>query len=452
MLLRLVNLFLIAIIALFSASSGVLFFLTTTYFVGIITAIFLSDRDQADKTNLLFLFDLAFLVYNLFVFVAYYSFIEADNSFFKYSDQYVFYEIAEQLGRNSSLKQIYHDCFVYRLHIEQEGAYFLFGTIAYLSNNFFDGNSILIQSISVSFFAILINLFVYKIISHHTTKFIALRYAVLYLVFSHILAYSPWLLRDVHIALLFAIAIYILHLEFSYISLVLLLCLNLFTFEFRFEHGLVFTFFPLFYIVNNSIQSKYKEIYVSILILFLLVVGINYYSLIISNFSKVSNSLDNYTEFTEESVSSSDGLGAIIYRLPSGVSHIARVVFSQISPFPPWVEIQKSTTLSQSIIGLVTGISSLFWSFVFFINVKYFRYSRYMSSHTKYLLIFAVVFLFLNSSNISERRIMAIYPLLYVFFIFVTSRLSKDHISTNIFQFFRLYSSLLLVYFLFKFL
>lgn len=91
-----------------------------------------------------------------------------------------FYESGNYLSQFTSIKDIFNACFVERIHIETECAYFIFGTISFLANRFLDGNSIFLQSIFVSYFAILTNLFVYKTLSFYVLPKKALKYTLIY--------------------------------------------------------------------------------------------------------------------------------------------------------------------------------------------------------------------------------------------------------------------------------
>lgn len=406
---------------------------------------YLSQKNAIQRDDLISVFNIAFFVYFLYAFLAYLGF-DGDNGFFKYSDEESFYEIGNALGKRGSIRMIFNDCFIERIHLEQEASYFLFGTIAYFANTFFDGNSVLLQIIHVSFFALSINLFVYKILSLYVNRSFAFRYTIYYLFFAQILSYSPWILRDIHIAFIFVIAIYLVHLKFSFTKLFLLIILQIITFELRFEHGFVFSFFPLLFIYGKEKFSRYRYLYILSVSAVIIGIAVLYYSVFLTALNKVTRTLDLYSEFTVLSAIESGGLGALIYRLPFGISHIARVLFSQIVPFPPWRGILYSNNFLQGIIEIIPGLSAVFWGYVIYVSVKDRKYYSSLSFLTKLMMLFVIIFLFLNTANMNPRRLIAVYPIIYLFFVYIISKISRSQNNKNILNYAILYISLIAIY------
>ncbi|MFB9057052.1 hypothetical protein ACFFU9_09895 [Mariniflexile ostreae] len=452
MMIKILNFLLIAITALFTGSSGIVISLLFFYIIGTTISYQLSNNDVKDKKNLVSLFNTAFLIYTLIAILSYLDFINGNMMFFKHPDQFHFYEVADELGKKSNLYEIFYDCFIDRIHDEQEASYFYFGSLALIANSFLDGNSVLFQSIHVSFFAILINLFLYKILLFYINRKTALKYTLYFLLFAYILSFSPWILRDIHIALLFTIAIYIVHLEFSIKKIFILLILQLIVFEFRFENGMIFSFFPLLFTYNNAKKSRYRGLHITLICLVLLAGVAKYSTSLIANILHSTDTLERYNELSSTSADESGGVGKMIFKLPIGAKQIASVVISQISPFPPWNDINKSETFIQGVIGFISGLAPLFWGFVFFTSVKYYKYYKTLSFLTKSLVLFAIIFLFLSSANMLVRRLIPVYPIIYMFFVYVISKLSKKQIRKNISTYTMIYSGLLVVYFFIKFL
>lgn len=426
-------------------SSLLLFYFTTTY------ACLKIGKSEREQQDLSIIFNIAFLIYLIYSFIAYLAFVEA-GGFFRGSDQMMFYEIGDELGRSHSIKEIFRACFIDRVHIEQEGAYFLFGTLAYIANNYFDGNSVLFQIINVSFFAILINVFVYKTLLFYVDKNKAFRFAIFYLVFAHILSQSPWILRDNHITLLYAIAIYIVHLSFSLHRLVFLVLLQVITIEFRFEHGLAFSFFTLIYTYVGASHSKNKNLYYGMItVISLSLIAFSLRS-ILSSIATVTTTLDRYTLHTEESAEDSGGLGATLLRLPFGLRQIASVGFSQFLPFPPWLQLSQAKSFLQGLLAAVAGFAPIFWGYVSFTVVLFIRsHYKKLPRIALWLLIFSGLFLIANSANMTLRRIIPVYPIIYISFVFIQSRISKKKTQINILRYTAIYCLLLTVYIIIKY-
>ncbi len=215
--------------------------------LGSILSFLLGRNDKAQRNNLLKIFYVTYSTYLLYAGIVYLSYKEI-NGFFLYPDQQSFYGIGESLSKRSSISQIFYRCFIQRAHLEQEGAYFLFGSIGYIANNYFDGNSVLLQSIYISFLAILSSLFIYKTLVYYVSNKQAFNYTLCFILLSPIFYYSPWILRDVHIAFLFSLGIYLIHTRFSTSRLLLFIPLILITIQFRTETGLFVLFMPFLYL------------------------------------------------------------------------------------------------------------------------------------------------------------------------------------------------------------
>ena len=376
------------------------------------------------------------------------------NGFFIYPDQEHFFSISNQLGEKSSISKIFIECFVKRVHIEQEAAYFLFGVIAFVGNNFFDGNSFLLQSIYVSFLAILTNLFVYKILTYYIPVKAALKYTCLYAFFSFIFYYSPWILRDIHIAFLYSIGVYLIHTKFSLKTLLLFIPLIVITWEFRMAHGLFYLFMPLFYLYfrgrNHLIIKKiWKPTILLGAVLFLFII-----IYLIPNINSALANLSNYQSHTTETLN--DGIGAKLYSLPIALKETAVIIYSQLQPLPPWVILENSRNIYQVVVGLIMLSTAIFWSFLFLflILILFMKRSLFKKIPKElYVLVgISLIFFFLNTSNMNVRRIIAMYPITFALYAHVNhSLLLRNKMAVKIFTAI-LYIFLILMYLIIKYL
>jgi hypothetical protein len=320
-------------------SIGVFILLT-----GSLLCYLLSKGKQIVEKNLLVIFFLNFTFYLLYAVIVYYSYIE-QNDFFLFSDQETFYESGNYLSQFTSIKDIFNACFVERIHIETECAYFIFGTISFLANRFLDGNSIFLQSIFVSYFAILTNLFVYKTLSFYVLPKKALKYTLIYSFLTPIFFYSPWILRDIHIAFLFSIGIYLIHTPFSIKKLLLFIPLIIITAEFRLEHGFFYLVFPLLYILLQGRNHPNYKIIIKFFIIIAIVFSAVIINAILPKLYSIQEGLKRYVMYTEEAINY-QGLGHYLYELPFGIKQIAIIIYSQISSFPPWAILTESSSFS----------------------------------------------------------------------------------------------------------
>lgn len=371
-----------------------------------------SEQIRACKIAYLSLFS-----YAVFTCIAYFGFVK-EGMFFVYPDQGTFFSESQYLGDFNSLYQIFDACFIHPVYVENSGAYFTFGSIAYIANSYFDGNSIFLQMIHVAFLASLITVFVFRILLFFVAETSAYRGTICYAFCSYIFYFSPWLLRDIHIALLYAIGLSILFSEFKVYRLIILCVLLFLTLFFRLENGLFMVFMPLLYLYE---QTKRNKILHYSFIILLLVVGVIISSVIFSQLLFLQGSFERYVEYTQNSAEESSGLGKYIFRLPSGIKQLVSVLYSQITPFPSWTMALQATNLFQFLTGCIQMIAPAFWFLVWFCVVKAMyaleEYRKGLPPILLYSGLAFLLFLFANSSNIMPRRLFCMYPVLYLFFV-----------------------------------
>ena len=392
-------------------------------FIGIFTSGILSGAKQPHMHNLLLLFFVNLFAYTLFSLLSYYPYLTT-GQFFIYPDQYHFYEHGEKLGHFGSLSEIYRACFIDRIHLENEAAHFLHGSIAFFANKYFNGNSVLLQIIHTSFWGILIGLFIYKILHFYVPNAKAFKYSLLYSLLSPVFYYSPWILRDIHVALLYSAGIYIMHTRFSVLRLTILMLLAYITLEFRLQHGVFYVIFIGIYVFFRGKTHAYYRVILPIT----LIVFVFSLSLIITalwpKIEFVFRNFQSYSSYTEARVG--EGFGAYLYTLPPGIKHFSIAIYSQISQFPPWVGIEKSETFVQGLIGSIELISSMFWSYVFlFLLLSMFWGEQRLPKLLLFLLVVAFIFLVSNTANMNIRRLVGIYPIIYTAFVYVKETLPQ---------------------------
>ena len=438
-------------VVLFTGSTSIAVSLLLFLSVGTGICFWLTKDKKQDTQNLLKLFYAVFCAYVLFSFVGYLDF-KAINGFFLFVDQTHFYEIGDALSKKNSISQIFYDCFVLRIHEENEAAYFVFGLIGFMANTYFDGNNVFLQSLHISFLAMLLNLFLYKTLICYTYRTQALRYTLLFAFFSPLFFYSPWILRDVHIAFLYAVGIYLMHTRFSINRLLLFIPLIIITFEFRLEMGLFYIVMPLHYIYFRGKQHKhYKLLFTSLIFIGIGVLGLAL-NFLLNSLSSALDSFASYSNYTEENLG--DGLGAMLYELPIGLKQIAITLFSQITPFPAWGKFLDATTIYEFVIAFSEFCGAIFWSYLFLFMCFSFtnkKVRKNLSKENIAILLIAFVFIIGNSSEMNTRRILCIYPLIYIVYINIRQWLpSKKQISYSNSSI-ALYSALSVIYFFVKY-
>lgn len=423
-------------------------FLLTFYCLGLLSCFYLSNNKDSEFKKLLAIFHIASAVYFFYSYLATINY-ESIGDFFIFPDQAHFYGVSESLKVFPSVWSIFKHTIIEQTHRENEAMHFLTGAIAYIAEKYLSGNSLILQRFVVASFAVFINVFIYKTLRFYVPGKPAFRYTVIFSLLSVTFAYSPWILRDIHIMFFYVVGFYLIHKEFSLANILLLFVLQYIVSEFRVASGLAFFFFPLFYLYFKGSNYKYRKI----IYLFLLVAFI---FILIKSFGAINstiNKLNNYQTFTEDAVSSIGGISTYLYRLPAGIKQLAIMVFSQIQPFPPWGDIEDVTTVFEVLSKVFFGAAAVFWSYVAYITIVSFgRHHTKIPKTLLYGVIFSFLLLLANTSNMNIRRIMAVYPILFIFFVYAQVHLNTCLVKKHRrFYFFFGYLFLLLSYGILKY-
>ena len=447
-LLAIASVFFIIISFLLSASFASFISLIIFYFL-VTSAIFIQDGNRGHKSDLFRLFNISFIFYLFLSILSYLAYVEI-NDFFIFSDQEEFFDYGQQLGKSSSVYEIFTLCFIDRVHFINEGVIFYFGFMAYLAN-LVDGNNLFYQIINVSYFGILINIFICKTLLFYTNKNEALKYSIYYALFSHIPIFSIWLLRDIHIAFFFSIAIFLVHCSFKLRNLFFLFLLSVVVFEFRLVTGITFLFLPFIYLLKGLKNSNSKYLFSVFSFFLILALFLKSKDQLIFFYDSLVEGYEHYSEYSIDVATDQGGLGGLLLNLPVVLKQFSILIYSQISPFPIWDQLLKSNTFIQYIFSFLFMVSPLFWGFVF-----YFAVTKISSDWGKIkplqsmLLLFFIIFLLGNSSNLNLRRIIGVYPILYGLFVFYITKSSKTVINVHLKSYFVFYSFLVVAYVVLK--
>lgn len=125
-----------------------------------------------------------------------------------------------------------------------------------------------------------------------------------------------------------------------------------------------------------------------------------------------------------------------------------------ISSFPPWAILTESSSFSTFIIGVIKFIVSVYWSLVFFFIAYSMFFKKTRMLFNKDLIIYlTIVFLFflLNTPNMNDRRLIALYPLIYVVYAYLKNSLSNINIKKLSIYSVSTYTILILIYSTWKF-
>lgn len=363
--------------------------------------------------SLFYLVHLVFLYYGINILYDK-SLMFPDESFFYQSSN----NIINNLKNGYSILDINN---IYTYH-EMPAYIYISGKISILAN-YYGQNSIFVQKLLIIFVSASIVSVLYLILIKYLNPKTSFYSALLFGLFTHLTFLSSLLLRDVFVALTYILFFYVILDKFSIKNTFILFFTFLFSFYLRVETGLFLISLSsiyFIYLLNKSIRNKIIR-KVFILIMIILTLLILYYINIYDIFIKI------YTTANEHGVAITDSgsLALKLKSLPYGTGNIAMAIFSQLQPFPFWLDIEKF-----SILAIFSSIGGFIW----FLIVLYSVYGvirikilRNLDIRLIYLFYSSLIYiLLLSSSEGVIRRLIVVYPI-----IFVISVLSYTQMTLN---------------------
>lgn len=406
--------FLLIIINILDASYSTMFASSIVYIIGLLYS-FTVDKNNRYQSVKLFL-----TIYSVYLISAYiFSFSFHDGNYFLMSDPLSYIE-EFSIIRDNSIEfylDYFYDCY---FNLADNNA--LHNSYVRLSvlfaKSYLDGGGVLYLTLMHTLFGILSCTVLYKILLKYFTSRDAYKYALLFGVFSLFHFYSAVILRDIIIAFLYLLVLKIILEPFSYRGLFKLIILLLITWGIRLYSGLFIVVFILYYIYVSLGNSKYKPIIVPLFIS--VFIGI-----IISSNMVIEQSLEEiryYQEFSTERVMASEGLSSYLINLPIGIKQIVLTLYSQFHPFPPFSPLLSASTFSQFYMSILVFIYSVWWAFIFFPLLIYLFFKgafKKIKLEFRLLFIIALIFIMVNTAHIDVRRMMPVYPILYLIYLFI---------------------------------
>lgn len=433
------------------SSPAIFTFLFLHFALGTAICFYLSSNRLSEVISILKIFIYSSLLYFSYSAILFSSF-DSQVGFEKFIDQSYFHAISDSLKNKLSLLEVFKETIINRKHVENEGAHFFFGSIAYIANKYFNESFVQLQSLSVAAFAVFVNVFLYKTLRFYVSRKNSFLFTILFASLSFTFSYSPWILRDIQILFFFSVSFYLVHKNFQVKVFVLLLLVQAVVMQFRLESGIALSFLTVLYVHIQAKEYKYKQLLYLACIL-MLSLGFYYFSdLVINNFLTVQNTLTRYSTFTSNAVEDQSGLGGALYKLPFGIKQLAVSIFSQVSPFPPWGAIQEESSFLIKMSSLMIGVSGSFWSYVIFISVTFFIHDyKKTPKILLYSILFFCLFILANSANPGIRRIMAVYPIAYTYFSYAAVNMTRATLFRRTMLFISLYLALIFVYIIAKY-
>lgn len=387
-------------------------------------------RENRDRGRLLF--NIVFSCLTVFACIHYMDTVVDWQTFaIDWKDEYKFWKLSETLSRYFSVKSIFVDCFINRNvggPIENQGYVFYIGILAYIAETFLDGNNLLYQFMGSVLFGSLFSIVLYKIFLLYIDGKKAFKYVLLFSLCSVVFSYGFLFLRDVVILFFYVSILYIVLQKFTVHRLIGLILLSFIVFQLREEHGLFSIVFIAYYI-----YKAFRKIKVLIW-LFLPCLPVVFFVYFGTYFDSSLSSMENYKEFTEVSANTVGGLSTNLFRLPPGIKEVVMFFYAALSPIPPWFPLLASTNLFNGIVSLHVVICTIFWYIVFYSAFKWLVLDgriKQLPVDMIWLLGIAVLFIFLNLSNPIHRRMMAVYPVIYLAYCFIKEKIPRPVVNKN---------------------
>lgn len=366
------------------------------------------------------------------------------------NDQFRFWSESENSKNYTSLGQIFKDCIIYNSHYENGGYYFYLKALGYIANHLFDGNNMFYQQMGTALPGIVATVFIFGILTNYIDEDKARNYTLLFTLCTPIITHAIGIHRDELIYLFYAISIYLwLCKQFNikvFILQVLIACIVLYL---RDQHGLFAFSFVLLSVFSEQ-SGKRKWIYA---ILTLSIIAANYRSFLNIILSNLGDTNSYYGSLESEGLKNiTTGIGRYVYQLPTPLKQIAQVLTVQIL-FPPWGKLMNAANLFGIAVGLLELVVSVYWAYVFFVAVVTVCNKRFKQYPTKLIFGFFVFFVFivLSLSNLDLRRVICVFPLMFVFYVYSKEILLSQEEYNSIFKNFKyVYAFLCLSYFVLR--
>lgn len=395
------------------------------YFCGVIlTIIFLlfANKSQQDRENSVTIFLLTLLPGLVLASINYYDYVNK-GTFFLYSDQIHFYEQARIVSNQGSIK----DCIIYASenYLEYNFIYGLNGILGYIDRMISNEVHLLPLLFSVSYFTALIPVFFYHTIILYLPSRISLKSSLYFGLATPIIAYSGYLLRDIHLALVFSFVFFLIVREISIVRILGLLLMIPVVAGMRLANVFLLIAIMIIYLFNNRTTRLIRFFSIVIIV----VVGLYSAPQIASMLTSTVDRLDTYTTWTSEQVEHSDGLGKTLYKLPPVIKE-AMIIANGLASFPFWNQLQSATDTPKFIMGSYDTIANIGWFFILSGIIYFARPIWYLLRQKKYRLLLLLVLLSFayvasNVTNMDTRRIMYVYPLMTLPFLMVYYPQSK---------------------------
>ena len=371
------------------------------------------------------------------------SFADYDN------DHYKFFMASQDGASARSIPSIFDNCVLGGVYWENGGYYFLIQLIAFIANNLFDGNCVILQLLGSTAFFVWFSVFFSKTLMYFCPNEKVKYYTFFYIAFCPLILHSLGIHRDVHVAFFYMVLIYLtLCKNANVITVGLQLLIAFILFYFREQHGLFAVSFVGLSLLLSQSRSKWVLILVAIAAFVAFGVTIAY---IIG--SNLADTNDFYNAYRDAALSGLDsGLGRYVYMLPTPIKELAQIVVLQMR-FPPWGALEVASNPYAMVVGVEGFLVAALWFYIFVCIIAYLvKYGfTQLPKSLSYGMLFLFIFLLLNSSNFDSRRVVCMYPFMFIPYVYMKEFVATDYFARLVNKsYIGIYVLLCLIYLSFK--
>ncbi|MCW3464665.1 hypothetical protein [Chitinophaga nivalis] len=406
---------------IFACTAGLLSMSLTTFLLAALLTgggllwinVLFKDKTQRQYAGILYL--VFFLVYGCFMLITNQTYVQDPfKDIFYAKDSVLFYTYIDKIAGMNSISEIgnyYKDDFFAG---DWKGFAYLSSVLGFWAKGI-DTNNLILQKLQIVFCSAFILVILFKILSHYIVNEISVQLTVIYALLSYNFFFSAVYLRDVHIGLLFGLYALLLIFRKGFWGILYGILLTVLIYLFRPEHGYFSVTFLLAYVYlfvtdkNNVTANKFK---IPILVL-LTLPALTQIVVLQQGFNTIQSTSENYYD-SSMSNAGLGSFGSMLLKLPFGVRHVAVGLFSQTLPFPFYAVLEENPFF------IFWALAALFW-FVVWVVLIYTsafkpRNPFFQIKELRVLFLIAVLLILGASSNADTRRIMAVYPVIYVIF------------------------------------
>lgn len=289
--------------------------------------------------------------------------------------------------------------------------------LCYIMNTMLDGTSVLSITLVQTIFGVLICLLVYDILSLYFDQKKVIKYTLLFALFTLIHVYSCFVIRDIILVFFYTLAFKILLMKRqNFLQLLILLISMIISIGIRLYTGLFFGVFIMLWFYKYLSKSRFRALlYPLVFIGILFIVSLFASSILLE---QTLGEMEHYENFSMGSA----GYTKIFRNLPPGISHIALSLVKQLPLLGPFKYFFVCESFSNYYIIIIVMICMFFWFLVFYGLVYLLVFKRgYKKLDFFHLLLLGVSFLFiaLNTAHLDTRRMLGVFPYIYLCFLLV---------------------------------